>query len=75
MSPRPAADARMTGLALDLLFNLVVERGVLDVGARLLCALRPGCRSLHEQMERTGPNLAAGLGVWAAVAGCVYALI
>jgi hypothetical protein len=57
----------MTGLALDLLFNLVVERGVLELGARLICALRPGQRSLTEQMERTGPNLAAGAALWAGV--------
>jgi len=61
----------MTGLALDLLFNLVVERGVLGVGATLLCALRPG-RPLVEQMEQTGPNLAAGAALWTAVAAIVW---
>ena len=62
----------MTGLALDLLFNLVVERGVLGVGATLLCALGPGRRSLVEQMERTGPNLAAGAALWTGVAAIVW---
>lgn len=65
----------MTGLALDFLFNLVVERGVLELGARLLCALRPGRRSLDEQMEQTGPNLAAGLALWTTVAAGVYAVV
>ena len=65
----------MTGLALDLLFNLVVERGVLELGARVLCALRPGRRSLTEQMEQTGPNLAAGAGVWAVVIVLVCAAV
>lgn len=65
----------MTGLVLDLLYNLVVERGVLEVGARLLCALRPGPRSLNEQMERTGPNLAAGVGLWVLVAVIVCAVL
>jgi len=74
MSARPGADTRMTGLALDLLFNLVVERGVLGVGAAVLCALRPGCRSPSEQMERTGPNLAAGGCLWAAVVVVVWRL-
>ncbi|HZM01141.1 MAG TPA: hypothetical protein VFD43_12910 [Planctomycetota bacterium] len=64
----------MTGLALDLLFNLVVERGVLGLGATVLCALRPGRRPLCEQMEHTGPNLAAGAGLWIAVAVAVRAV-
>jgi hypothetical protein len=56
----------MTGLVLDLLFNLLVERGVLELGARAICAVRPGGRGLTEQMERSGPNLAAGAALWSA---------
>ena len=65
----------MTGLALDLLFNVVVERGVLGTGARLLCAWRPEHRPLHEQMERTVPNLAAGAGLWTAVAVAIGTVV
>jgi len=65
----------MTGLALDLLFNVVVERWVLGTGARLLCAWRPERRPLHEQMERTVPNLAAGSGLWMAVAAAIWIVV
>ena len=65
----------MTGLALDLLFNLVVERGVLGTGARLLHACRPERRPLSEQMERTVPNLAAGAGLWLAVAVAIWTVV
>jgi len=65
----------MTGLALDFLFNVVVERGVLGTGARLLCAWQPGRRTLYEQMERTVPNLAAGSGLWTAVAVAIWTVV
>jgi hypothetical protein len=54
----------MWGLTLDLLFDWVVERGLLALGARILWALRLGRVPLTDQMERTVPNLAAGLVAW-----------
>jgi hypothetical protein len=57
----------MGGLVLDLLFDWVVERGLLAFGARILWALRLGRVPLTDQMERTGPNLAAGLAAWGLV--------
>jgi hypothetical protein len=53
----------------------VVERGVLGVGAQVLCAVRADGRTLTEQMERTVPNLAAGAGLWTAVAVAVWAVV
>jgi hypothetical protein len=57
----------MCGLVLDLLFDWVIERGLLAFGARILWALRLGRVPLTDQMERTGPNLAAGLVAWGLV--------
>ncbi|MHC5212287.1 MAG: hypothetical protein ACYTG2_16340 [Planctomycetota bacterium] len=57
----------MGGLVLDLLFDWVVERGLLAFGARILWALRLGRVPLNEQMQRTGPNLATGLLAWGLV--------
>jgi hypothetical protein len=58
----------MWGMFLDLVFDWLVERGLLAFGARILWAARLGRVPLTDQMERTGPNLAAGLLAWGLVA-------
>ncbi len=65
----------MVGVALDWLFDVVCERAVLTLGARVLWALRRGRRPFSEQMERSVPNLLAGLLAWAALVAAVVALL
>jgi len=61
----------MVGAALDWLFDVVVERSVLSLGALLIWRLGPRRRTFTEQMERTVPNLVAGGLVWAALIAVV----
>jgi hypothetical protein len=65
----------MLGAALDWLFDVLVERGLLSLGARLIWIARSRRRSLDEQMEHTLPNLLVGALVWAAVIAVVLALL
>jgi hypothetical protein len=57
----------MWGAALDLLFNVVVERALLGAGARVLWLLQLGRVPLEEQLQRTGPCLCAGALAWLAL--------
>ncbi len=54
------------GAVLDLLFNLVCERGLHATGARLLCLARRPHVTLDEQMQHVLPDLLAGALLWAA---------
>ena len=64
----------MVGAALDWLFDVLCERALLALGARVLWALQLGRRPFSEQMERWIPNVVAGLLLWAAVIATTIAL-
>jgi len=71
----PTAAECMWGAVLDLLFNVVCERGLLGVGARVLWLAQLGRVPLEEQVERTGPSLAAGVLFWGALAAALALLL
>jgi hypothetical protein len=52
---------------LDLLFDIVVEHGVLMLGAGALWLVKLGRTPWVDQVERTGCNVVVGLAVLAAL--------